>query len=518
MTFLRRLSQTAIASVLALTLAGAAVAQEGTPVRGGTLTGSLILTLKSLDPIFGDADTIDRFVFNQIYEPLIRMTDDGRIIPILATDYRFSEDGKQIFLTLRQGVTFHDGTPFNAEAVAFNLNRLRTTTEPTTRAGDVAHIADVVAVSEYEVRIDLKQPSGSALSGLAMEGTLMVSPAAVEKYGADYGRNPVGTGPFRFVEWVGQERVVLEANSGYWRTDANGGALPYLDGVVIRSIPNYATAILELESGGTQLMQGINPQDFERIGANPALELLNSPQVTSQMMVFNTQRPPFDDQRVRQAVALSVDRAVLAQAIAGTHGAVYATMMPPSDWAYDPDLPAWPYDPDRARALLAEAGYPNGIDINLAIIQREPDATTGQIIQQMMQASGINLDLSIIERQSWIERVVNQKDFDLGMMIGYFPRPDPHESWGRYFSRDGGNNWSNHTDTELYDMVDAAQLETDTERRRAMYSDIAKRVLDESYMVFLYARPALQAQAIGVRGVQQDVGGAWVLSEAWLGK
>ncbi|CAH1690773.1 ABC transporter substrate-binding protein [Hyphomicrobiales bacterium] len=516
MAMLRKMGKAVLASALALAMGGAALAQNNTPVRGGTLTGSLILTLKSLDPIFGDADTIDRFVFNQIYDPLIRMTDDGKIVPVLATAYRFSEDGRQIFLTLREGVTFHDGTPFNAEAVVFNLNRLRTTKEPTTRAGDVAHIADVVALSDNEVRIDLKQPSGSALSGLAMEGTLMVSPAAVKKFGAEYGRNPVGTGPFRFVEWVGQERVVLKANPDYWQKTEKGEKLPYLDGVVIRSIPNYATAILELESGGTQLMQGINPQDFDRIAANPNLKLVESPQVTSQMLVFNTQRAPFSDQRVRQAVALSIDRATLAKAIAGKYGAVYATMMPPSDWVYDASLPGWGYDPERARKLLAEAGFPNGLDLNLAIIQREPDATTGQIIQQMMKASGINLKLSIVERQSWIERVVNQKNFDLGMMIGYFPRPDPHESWGRYFSRDGGNNWSNHTDAKLYDMIDAAQLETNVDKRKTMYSDIAKRVLDQSFMVFLYARPALQAKANAVQGVEQDVGGAWVLTNAYL--
>lgn len=514
MRIFRTIVRAAMATGLAAMI-GAAGASAQEPRIGGTLTASVILTLRSLDPIFGDADTIDRFVFNQIYEPLLRMNDRGEFVPILATSWEFSEDNMAITLTLRDDVVFHDGTPFNAEAVVFNIMRLRNTTEGTTRAGDVAHVADVEVLGEHEVRIHLSQPSGSALAGLAMDGTLMISPAAYELHGEDYGRNPVGTGPFEFVEWVGQERVVLARNEAYWQTDDEGRALPYLDGLVIRSIPTYATAMLELESGGTQLMQGINPQDFERIDADPDINLVDSPQVTSQMMVFNVQKPPFDDKRVRQAVALSIDREALAQAIGGDYGAVYATMMPPADWAYDPDLPGWDYDPDRARELLAEAGH-EGLTLDLAIIQREPDTTVGQIVQQMVRSSGINLELSILERQSWIERVVSQKTFDMGMLIGFFPRPDPHESWGRYFWDDGGSNWSNHDNQELFDAITAAQIEVDPDQRREMYADIARTVLDESYMIFLFARPAFQAARTNVYGVEQDVGGAWVLTRTWL--
>lgn len=511
---LKSLRACAVAIAVGIATVTAAVAEE--PVRGGTLTVSLDLQPKSLDPIFGDADTIDRYLFNQIYEPLVRLDREGNFVPILAESFAYSDDSMSIVFQLREGIAFHDGTPFDAEAAAFNLNRVIDPDTGASRAQDVADIESVEVLGPYEIKVNLTGPSGAALSGFAAEGTMMVSPTAVETFGQDFSRNPVGTGPFRFVGWPGGEVVELEANADYWRTDADGGSLPYLDAINVRTIRNYATAMLEIQSGNVQVIDVVNPQDFKRLDEIADIALVPTPQVTHLMIAFNVSKPPFDDRRVRQAVAQAMDRQILAQAIAGEFGTVTPTFLPPADWAFDGSIEGYGHDPEAARALLAEAGLADGLSFELSVIQREPDATVAQILQQMMREASIEIDLAILERQTWIDRVLREITFEAGMLRGNYPRIDPHASWGRFFWNQGSNNWVQHSDETLFTAIDEARASTDIAERKQAYSDIAKLVLDESYMVFLFNRPAMQAARTSVRNIGQDVGGAWLFAETWI--
>ena len=515
MKLVNTLSALAIASALALPLSSG-IAQTAEPSAGGELTVAIDLQPKSLDPGFGDADTIDRYLFNQMYEPLIRLDAEGDIVPVLATDYAFSDENDAIRFTLREGVTFHDGTPFDAAAVKFNIERILDESSGSTRRQDVADVASVEVVSDSEVLVTLNGPSGAALSGFAAEGTLMVSPTAVEEHGEDYGRNPVGTGPFRFVAWPGGERVELEKYADYWQDDEAGNDLPYLDKLTVRTIKNYATALLELESGNVDALDVVNTQDFERLEGNESVALVPTPQVTNLMIALNVSKPPFDDKRVRQALAQSVDREILAKAVAGESGTVTPTFLPPSDWAYDESLKGWGHDPEGAKALLEEASAAD-LAFQLLIIQREPDATVGQFVQQMMKSSGISVDLQILERQSWIDRVLVNKDFEAAMLRGNFPRIDPHASYGRFFWNQGSsNNWVLHENQAVFDLIDEARATTDLDERKTLYSELGASLLDESYMVWLFNRPAMQAARANVKDIGQDVGGAWVFTRTWL--
>ena len=255
--------KTLLACAVATALhAGVAMAEE--PQSGGKLVAAVPITFKTLDPVFGDADITDRLALNQIYDPLFRLDDEGEMVPVLATGYSYNADNTELTIGLRQGVTFHDGTPFNADAVVYVFNRLKNSSGAM-RTGTVSWMKTIEKTGEYEVRITVNAPTGYAVSSLAAEGTLMISPAADKKYGQNFGRHPVGTGPFKFVDWIGTDRIILEKNPNYWMKDAAGRSLPYLDNVEIRSITNYATAMLELESGGIGLLNVVNPQDFERV-------------------------------------------------------------------------------------------------------------------------------------------------------------------------------------------------------------------------------------------------------------
>lgn len=503
----QRLNRNLQASAIAALLAFAPAAGHA----AGELVVGIDFQPKSLDPIYGDADTLDRNLFNQIYEPLVRLDSKGNFVPVLATAFTFSSDGTAITFTLREGVTFHDGTPFDAEAVKFNLERIINPDSGTTRRADVSDIVSVEVLSSHEVRVNLLGPSGAALSGFAAEGTLMVSPTAVTTFGEDYSRNPVGTGPFKFVAWSGGERVELVRNDEYWMKADDGSSLPFLDKLTVRTIKNYATGLLELESGNVQILDVVNTQDFERLQARGDIRLVETPQVTALFTVLNAAGEPFKDKRVRQALAQAIDRPTLAKAIAGEYGLVTPTFLPPSDWAYDGSIPGWGYDPAAARALLAEAGVSN-LTFNLDIIQREPDATVAQFLQQMLRESGIEMTLTLHDRVAFTDKFYKSPEFQAGMIRGNFPRIDPDVSWGRWLAPD--RDRARHGNQDVYDIIEDARLTSDLAARKAKYSNVARKLLDESYIVWLFSRPAMQGVRTNVVGIEQDVGGALILTRA----
>lgn len=496
----------------ALGILGAA-AEE--PKSGGTLRAAVALTFKTLDPVFGDADITDRLSLNQIYDPLFRLDDKGNFVPVLATGYSYNADNTELTITLRQGVVFHDGTPFNADAAVYNLDRLQNS-KGAMRTGTVDWMKSVQKVDDYTVKVTALKPTGYALSSLAAEGTLMVSPAGVQKFGENFGRHPVGTGPFRFVDWIGADRIILAKNPDYWMRDAAGRALPYLDGVEIRSITNYATAILELESGGIDVLNVVNPQDFARVRDSSDLHLLEGPQVLAHQGVVNVSKPPFDNKLVRQALAYAIDRETLAKAVAGDDGLVYPTYVPPSEWAFDPTIKGYGFEPAKAKELLAQAGHPSGVSFELLVIQREPDVSIAQILQQMVKESGFDMKLTVLERQAWIGRVITEGNFEASMAAGQHPRIDPHDTWGRSYIKEQGGNWSRHTNQALVDLIYKARDTVDREDRKSLYRQVAEMALDESYVLFLFSRRAYQGVNNKVHDLNVDNGGAWVLSGTWI--
>ncbi|MBX3540211.1 MAG: peptide ABC transporter substrate-binding protein, partial [Chelatococcus sp.] len=239
---------------------GLPVFAQGAPVRGGTITASMDLQPKSLDPIMGDAPTSDRYALIQMFEGLLKFDEQGNLQPSLATSWEWSEDKQSIVFKLRENVVFHDGEPFNADAVVANISRVIAPGSTAPRTPDLADLAGAEAVDPMTVRVKLKKPSGAALASLAVEAGMMCSPAALKKLGQDFGRQPVGTGPYKFAEWVGGSHIRFVRNERYWRDGADGKKLPYSDAVVLRIIPTTAVKMVEVKSGGVQLVDGVTPR------------------------------------------------------------------------------------------------------------------------------------------------------------------------------------------------------------------------------------------------------------------
>jgi len=494
-----------------LLITSPARAQE--PHRGGSLTVALRLTVASLDPLFGNAPGTDRKVYNLFAENLLVQDEAGKFHPVLAESWDIQDDGRSIVFHLRHGVKFQDGTPFDAAAVKFNLDRLL---DPSVNAPSKQYVADLESVDvmdSHTVRVRLKHKSGVMLAMLAVEPGSMLSPAAIQSKGADFARSPVGTGPFKIVSWSGNQ-IVAERNPDYWRKDEKGQALPYLDRVTIKVIPNSAIRIIELKSGNSQLADYLDTKNFAQIEDSPALRLESGTTAVDQLLAFNTTQPPFDNIELRKAVALAVNRKALAQVITRGAGTPLNSLEPPSTWVHDKEIRGHEFNVAEAREHYKRSGFQGAV--TLSVIQRDPDTQVAQLIQSMLKQAGIEVKLEMMERQAWLSKVLSHK-YELGLLQLGILRSDPDVTYSDFFGQSAARNYSGvDTSAKLAPMVAAARAESDTDKRRAIYSELQQSVLDDYLLSPLFWLPIREGASRKLQGFRREASTSWFYDSMWL--
>ncbi len=312
-------------------------------------------------------------VAGQIIEPLYTFEPGSTMpTPALAEGCTPNAEGVEWTCKLRQGIKFHDGTDFNADAVIFNFERWRFTTNPYHFASqvfeyyeamwggfdDASIITAVEKVDDYTVVFKLSSPLAPFLANLAMDFFAISSPAAVEKYGEDYGTpkaGAVGTGPFVFKEWVEGDHITVVANENYW------GGRPTLDEIMWRVIPDDSARFLALKAGDIQGLEQASVEDLAVAASDPAFQVLTKPPLNTSYVAFNYKIKEFQDIKVREAVAHAINKKGLIENFWGQYGQVAKTLVPPSLWGYNDAIEDWAYDPEKSKALLAEAGFPDGL-------------------------------------------------------------------------------------------------------------------------------------------------------------
>ncbi|MGK6316700.1 ABC transporter substrate-binding protein [Neorhizobium sp. DT-125] len=517
MDFTRR---SALAAGTLLGIAGlfpplAARAQSAPAVkRGGTITASMDLEPVSLYPLKGNAPGVDRYIMNQIFDALFRIEPDGSISPGLATKYEYSDDNKVLTLTLRAGVKFHDGTPFDAEAAAFNIMAANDPKTVATHAKDLAEIDKAEAIDPTTLRLTLKKPSGAILAVLGTEPAMMCSPTAMREKGDAFGRNPVGTGPFKFKSWASGEAIELDRFEDYWEKGQDGKSLPYLDGMKMRFISNNATKIIEMQGGNLTLADAITPRDAEKLKSDARIKLLDPPGGIQSWISFNTQKAPFDNVHVRRAIVAAINRPALLQAIALGKGATPPVMFAPNEWAYSEKPAPSDYSVDLAKKELELAGVGPNFSCTLSVIQRDPDVQIAQILQAMLSQAGIKLNVQVSERQAWVQSIMDAK-FEIGLGRWAIPYPDPDQICGSVLGR-GALNWANLRDDEIKGMAIKAAQSVDRETRKNVYHDIQSRLIDQAYYLFLIMRGVNHISSSQLHGVRFESNGPWYLSSAYL--
>ncbi|MEJ2288774.1 MAG: ABC transporter substrate-binding protein, partial [Deinococcales bacterium] len=349
---------------------------------------------------------------SQMYEGLVRFKDAStEVEPGLAESWDVSSDGLVYTFHMRPGVTFHDGTPVDAAAAKFSFERQIDPNNAYHDTGDFAYaeftlgmIKSIDVVDPMTLRITLKAPFAPFLSNMAMAAARLVSPAAVKKYGRDFSQHPVGAGPYKFVAWKRGVEVDLEANPDYWRGE------PKVKKLIFRPIVEDQARLAALESGEIDLAVNLPPDDLARLRKDPKYTFAEQPGMHTWYVVFNVKKKPFDDPRVRQAVAYAIDRNAIVEAVLRNTGVLATNFLPPVIWSYTKDVPTYAYDPDKAKQLLADAGYANGFSVDFWIPQSgsgmQQPVAMGTVIQDYLSRVGIKVNLQQFEWGSYLKQVI----------------------------------------------------------------------------------------------------------------
>lgn len=509
---MRRLAGALIA--LGVAAASPAFAQEA-PKRGGILVQSMDVEPASLDPAFGNAPGRDRTVYTQIFENLLVQDGKGNLLPQLATSWEIAPDQLSITFRLRENVVFHDGTPLDAEAVAFNLNRIIDPNAKTRARQFVSDMKSATAVGPLTVRVDFTQPSASVISGLANEAGMISSPKAIRELGTDYGRRPVGTGPFVFESWTSGNQIKVRRFDGYWGRDEKGEKLPYLDGVTNRIIVDTASKIVEARAGTVNITDAIQPKDYAQVERDPNLMLEESLGSNLQILSFNLTRAPFNDEKLRRAFVHGINRALIEKVASSGQGLVLKGLEPPQSPIFGETLRDYDFDPAKAKAAYQESGH-KGV-VKLSIIQRDPDTRIAQIIQAQMAAIGVRVEIESLERLAWGDKIYSH-NYDIALHRMSAPKVDPDVNFGAYYARTAGANHSGHKDEKIFELIAQGRKTLDPQARKAIYVAFQQHLLDNAYQLPLTSVRDRGIIRKDVAGLRQEFSGAYLFDRAWLRK
>ena len=435
-----------------------------------------------LDPALeedGESFKVAELLFDTLVQYADRSTD---IEPGLATSWENSDDRLTWTFHLREGVTFHDGTPFNAASVVFSLKRQYDTSHPAHGIGGQylywisLGLDDIIeSVSEVDaktVRITLKRPYAPLLSMLAIPPFSIISPTTFAAKMSDFKFEPVGTGPFKFVEWRRDDRIALRRNDSYW------GGKPTLDKIVFRAIPDNAARLLEIEQGNIQVLENPDPENLPTIRANASLKVYEQAGMNVGYLAMNFDHKPLDDVRVRRAINYAINKQAIVDGLYGGTAVVAKNPIPPTIWGYNDAVQDVPYDPDAAKALLKEA-FPNGFPraLSLYVMPNPRDyfpspQNIGLAIQSDLAKVGITANIRTVEWGTYLEQV-KQGDHDLGMLGWIADYGDPDNFLYFLLSKENATppagNIAFYRSDELTNLLVQAQQEADQAKRADLY-------------------------------------------------
>jgi peptide/nickel transport system substrate-binding protein len=446
------------------------------PIYGGTLIIAQNVEPPGLDPTTATSAAIPRVVYGNVLEGLVRIDRNGKIVLALARDIKTSKDGKEFTFFLKKGVKFHDGKPFNAEDVKFTFDRLMNPETGTAHREYYKDIGSVRVTDSHTVRVTLKNVNSMFLFNLARPDSMIVNKQAIDRLKSA----PVGTGPFKFVEWVRGDSVVLAKFDSYHRK-----GFPYLDKVVFKFIGDPSAQIASLKTGDIDVIAyDVSPENALLLEKDPQFKVFNGYTTTEVILSTNNSRKPFTDVRVRRAMAHAIDRNALIKGAMSGYGAPIGSHMDPGNPYYVDLTSIYPYQPERSKQLLAEAGLPNGFEAVLKVPERIAYARrTGEIVADMLGQVGIKLKIELTEWGQWIDRVFKNADFDLTVIGHSEPFDINIYANPKYYFR--------YDSPKFQETFEKAQRETDPKVRRDLYIACQKIITEDAVNGFLFILPSL---------------------------
>ncbi|MCA9838389.1 MAG: ABC transporter substrate-binding protein [Trueperaceae bacterium] len=493
---------------------GLALAQ---PKYGGVLRAGMQTDPVGLDPHTSQA-TATRNMLENTYDTLVMLNENLEIVPGLAESWEASEDGLAWTFNLREGVTFHNGDPLKASDVVFSLNRIKDPDIASPRAGDFEVISNIEAADDSTVVVTLSQPFSPLLSKLAFSMNAIVSEAVAMANNNDLNDVVVGTGPFKFIEYIPQTRMVLEKNENFWGTDANGNQLPYLDGITFTFYPEPTARTTAVQTGNVDWIEYVPAPDVDILKADSGVEVVGGLATNFRSIYINTSVAPLDNALVRDAIAYAVDeQAVVDVALFGTGGvAADGTTIPSSAFYGISSSPYIGRDVEKAKELLAEAGFADGFEFDMYVTSTYDFLRTpAEIIQSNLAEIGITMNIVAEDWSVYLPKVIDG-DFT-ATILGNSGLADPDDYLYDQFHTGGNGNFGGYSNAELDALLEQGRQVSDPEERKAIYTQAQELILAESPMVFLFHSAQYEAHGTNVKGFKHYQNTGYLsFRETWL--
>lgn len=487
---------------------------------GGDLIIAVLSDASSLDP-HGSNDVPSSVVQANIYETLVNRNENNEIIEGLATSWEQVDEDTWSF-TLQEGVTFHDGEEFNAEVVKMNLDRVRDEAVASPRYFLYEMITEIEVVGDYEVEITTEYPFAPLLAHLSHNGGGMISPASIEadyaalEGGSDPGsvisEEPVGTGFFKFDTWNTGSEIRLVKNEDYWGEPVN------VDSVTFRVVPDSQVRAADLETGNVHIADPVQPNEVSRINNSGVASVLQTASSSLAYLGFNTEKEPFNDPLVRQAISLAVDREAIISGVYEDYGIPAIGPLAPGIFGYTEDIDAVEYNMDEARALLEEAGMSDGFSTTIWTNDNPQRQAIAVLVQESLAELNITVEIEVMEFGAYLDQTAAGEH---DMFILGWSNPTGDADYGMYalfHSSQKGNpgNRSFYENPEVDELLDEGRREADPAAREAIYAEVAQLLTDDAPMAFLLHTEYLNGVADSVSGFSIDTSGIYQLKDVTI--
>ncbi len=458
--------------ICALALAAGIASAAGALAARTDVVLGLRLEPPHLDPTAGAAAAIDDVVFMNVFQGLTKVTEHGTVAPCLAKSWTISRDGKTYVFKLQKNVTFHDGTPFTADDVVFSYNRARGPESVNAQKAKFTNIESVTADAPDQVTVVLKHPSSDFLFNMGTGDASIVSPKSADTNKT----HPIGTGPFKFQSWTKGDQIVLLRNDAYW------GEKPALTKATFKFISDPAAAMASLMAGDVDGFPIYpTPENLPQFEADPRFTVEVGSTEGEVILGLNNSKPPFNNLKVRQAIAHAINRKALIDGAMFGYGTPIGSHFPPNNPAYEDLTDTYPYDLKEAKKLLTEAGYPNGFTTVMKLPPPSYARRSGEILASDFKKIGINVEIVPVEWAQWLDQVFKNKDY--GMSIIAHVEPNDIDIYARDDYYFGYHNPAFKT------LMDKINLEQDPTARNALLRKAQEILAKDAVNGFLFELP-----------------------------
>jgi len=523
---LRALGWSAAGLAGALPLAPARLAHAQTPKRGGTIKVGIFQNIDTLDAHNTTFITACA-IHNNIYNGLLKIVStDGKSVdfkPELAREWEIQGDRVHVF-RLHKGVTFHNGDPLTAADIKWNLERVKDKNQAPIHAWKLELLESIETPDSHTVKLSFSKPYPFlrvAFTGSTGRAATILSPRAVKEKGKAYGRSPVGTGPFKFVEWKESDFILLERFANYWETDAAGGKLPYLDKVLLKIIIEPSTLVAALKTGEVDGINGVSPQFVADLRKDAKLSVLTAVGGNWRCLHMNMAKEPFSDKNLRKAVAFAIDRKEILDRVEFGEGIVaHGPISPPMGSFYDGSFESGKngqyHDLEQARALMKQAKY-DGRELLLLSGNAGTAPRQAEVLQAQLAKLGIKVKIELADAPTFRRRWLQERQWDL-VQIQWDADLDPDETlYPELHSTEAWNagKWVNK---EFDKMVEAARSENDFKKRKRFYEEAVRLIVEDAPVAILMHLNEQKIFQKYVKGFQMIPAGLIDMHRVWLDK